>query len=248
MPSNHLILCHPCLLCPQSFPPSESFPMSWLFESGSQSIGVSASALVLAINIQGWFPLGFTGLIFLLSKGLSRIFCSTQFKSISSLVLSLLYGPTLTSLHDYCKTIALTIQTFVGKVTSLLFNMLSRFVIAFLPRIKCLLILWLQSLPTVILDPKKTIFVTISLFSLSVCHEVMGLDAMILVFWMLSFNTAFHSPLSPSSRGCLVPLPFLPLKWYHLHIWGCWYISCQSWFQLVSHPAQHFTWCTLNRS
>ena len=103
MPSNHLILCHPCLLCPQSFPPSESFPMSWLFESGSQSIGVSASALVLAINIQGWFPLGFTGLIFLLSKGLSRIFCSTQFKSINSSALNLLYGPTLTSIHDYWK-------------------------------------------------------------------------------------------------------------------------------------------------
>ena len=78
------------------------------------------------------------------------------------------------------KTIALTIQTFVSKVMSLLFNMLSRFVIAFLPRSKCLLISWLQSPSKVILEPKKK-SVTVSTFPLSICHEVMGLDAMILV-------------------------------------------------------------------
>ena len=83
------------------------------------------------------------------------------------------------------KTIALTIQTFVGKVMSLLFNMLSRFVIAFLPRSKHLLISWLQSLSTVILEPKKIKSVTISVFFfffLSICHKVMGLVAMIIVF------------------------------------------------------------------
>ena len=87
--------------------------------------------------------------------------------------------------HPYMttgKTIALTIQTFVGKVTSLLFNMLSRFVIAFLPRSKGLLISWLQSLSTVILEPKKIKSVTTSTFSPSVCHEVIGLDAMIFIF------------------------------------------------------------------
>ena len=72
-------------------------------------------------------------------------------------------------------------------------------------------------------------------------------DAMILVFGMLHFKSAFLSPLLPSSRGSLVPLHFLPLEWY-LHIWGCWYFSWKSWFQLVLHPAQHFTWCTLHRS
>ena len=72
MPSNHLILCRPLLL--QSFPPSGSFPMSQFFTSGSQSIGVSTSASVLSMNIQGWFPLGLTGLISLQSKGLSRVF------------------------------------------------------------------------------------------------------------------------------------------------------------------------------
>ena len=115
-----------------------------------------------------------------------------QFKSINSLVLSLLYGPTLTFVHDYWKTIALNIQTFVGKVMSLIFNMLSRFVIAFLSRSKCLLILWLQSPSVVILEPKKIKSVTVSTFPSSICHEMMGLDTMTLVFWMLSFKSAFQ--------------------------------------------------------
>ena len=79
------------------------------------------------------------------------------------------------------KTIALTLWTLIGKVTSV-FNMLSMFVIVFLPRSKCLLISWLQSPSTAILEPKKIKFVTVSTFSPSTCHEVMGLDAMILVF------------------------------------------------------------------
>jgi len=80
------------------------------------------------------------------------------------------------------KTIALTIWTFVGKMISLIFNMLSRFVTAFLPSSKCLLISWLQSSSTVILEPKKIKSVTVSTFSSSICHEAMGPDAMILVF------------------------------------------------------------------
>ena len=69
----------------------------------------------------------------------------------------------------------------------------------------------------------------------SICHEVMGPDAIILVFWMLSFKSAFHSPLSLSSRGSLAPLCFLPIEWYHLHIWGCWRFSRLSGFQVVTH-------------
>ena len=80
------------------------------------------------------------------------------------------------------KAIALTIQTFVGKVMSLIFNTLSSFVTAFLPRSKCLLISWLQSPSAVILEPKKIESVTVSIVSPSICHEVMGPDAMILVF------------------------------------------------------------------
>ena len=92
--------------------------------------------------------------------------------------------------HSYIttgKTITLTIWTFVGKVTSLLFNMLSRFVIAFLPRSKCILVSWLQSSSTVILEPKKIKSTILYTFPPSLCHEVMRQDAMILVFIKLAF-------------------------------------------------------------
>ena len=94
--------------------------------SSGQSIGTSASASVLPKNIQGWLPLRLTGLM-LLSEGLSRVFSTTRFENISSLVLSILYGPSLTSLHATGKTIALTRWTFVSKVMSLHFNTLSGF-------------------------------------------------------------------------------------------------------------------------
>ena len=89
------------------------------------------------------------------------------------------------------KTIVLTIWSFVGKVMSLLFNTLSRFVIAFLPRSKCLLISWLQSPSVVILEHKKIKYLTVSIVFPFTCHELMGPDAMILVFWMLNFKPAF---------------------------------------------------------
>ena len=143
------------------------------------------------------------------------------------------------------KPIALTRWTFVSKVMSLLFNTLSRFVIAFLPRSKCLLISLLLSPSTVILEPKKIKSVSVSTFFLSIFREVMGQDAMILVFkcWVLS--QLFPSPLWLLSRGSLVPLHFLPLEWYHLHNWGCWCFLWQSWFQPVNHPtpACHMMYC-----
>ena len=91
------------------------------------------------------------------------------------------------------KSIALTRWTFVCKVMSLLFSMLSRFVTAFLPRSKCLLISWLQSPSAVILEPKKIKSVTVSIVSPYICHELMGPDAMILVFWTLSFKPTFFT-------------------------------------------------------
>ena len=106
-------------------------------------------------------------------------------------MLGLLYGPTLTSIMTPGKNIALTRQNFVSKIMHLLFNMLSRFVIDFLPRSKCLLISWLKSPPAVILEPKKVKSVTLSIISPFDCHEVMGPDATILIFWMLSFKPAF---------------------------------------------------------
>ena len=133
--------------CPQSFSASGSFQMSQFFASGGQTIGASASASVLPMNIQDWFPLGWTGLISLQSKGLSRVFSDTtvQKHHFFSTQLSLWSN---SHIHTWLleKNIAVTIWTFVGKVMFLLFNMLSRFVIAFLPRSKCLLISWLQSI------------------------------------------------------------------------------------------------------
>ena len=156
-----------------------------------------------------------------------------HFKHINSSVLTLFM---VQLSHPYMttgKTIALTIQTFVSKVISLLFNTLSRFVIAILPRSKHLLISWLQSISAVILEPKKIkSFTVFPCF----CHEVMGPATMVLVFFflMLSFKPAF---LCSSFTFIKKLLCFLLLEWYYLHIWGYWYFSQQSWFQLVIHPA-----------
>ena len=121
----------------QSFPASGSFQMSQLFASGGQSIGVSASTLVLPMNSQDWFNLGWTGWISLQSKGLSRVF--SQHHSSKAWILRCSAFFTVQLSYPYMttgKTIALTRWTFVGKVMSLLFNILSRLVITFLPRIK----------------------------------------------------------------------------------------------------------------
>ena len=157
-PWCHLIISSPVALfssCPQSFPASGSFLMSRLFTSGGQSIGALASASVLSINIQGWFPLGLTTLIFLLSKSLlqhhnlktSVLWCSASY---------------MVQLSRPYMTTGKPISTFVGKVMSLLFNILSRLVIAFLPRNKQLLISWLQSPSAVILEPPKIKYLTVS--------------------------------------------------------------------------------------
>ena len=103
MPSSHLILCHPLLLLPLILPRIRVFPMSQLFAWGGQSIGVSASTSVLPMNTQDWSPLGWTGWISLQSKGLSRVFSNTTFKSINCSALSFLHSPTLTSIHDHWK-------------------------------------------------------------------------------------------------------------------------------------------------
>ena len=126
------------------------------------------------------------------SKGLSRVFSSTTIQKHQFFSAQLSSQSQLS--HPYMatgKTIALTRRTFVGKVMSLLLNMLSRLVITFLPRSKHLLISWRQSPSAVILDPKKIKSDTVSTVSPSICHEVMGPDAIILVFLMLSFKPTF---------------------------------------------------------
>ena len=187
MPSNHLIFCCPLLLLPSIFPSIRVFSNEsvlcirwskyWNF-----SFSISPSNI-----IQDWSPLRWTSWISLQSRDCQESSPTPQFKSTNSSALSSLYSPTLTSVYDYLKAIALTRWTFVDKVMSLLFNTLSRLVIAFLPRSKHLLISWLQLQSAVILEPKKIKYAAVSIVSPSICHEMMGLDAMILGFWMLSF-------------------------------------------------------------
>ena len=166
VPSNHLILCHPLLLLPSIFPSIKVFsnesalcirwPKYWSF-----------SFSILQMNIQNVFPLGLIGLISLLSKGLLRVFSrKPQFKSINSLVLSLLHGPILTSIHDYWENHSFDYMN----------------------------ISWLQSLSTVILEPKKIKSATVSIFAPCVIgHEVMGSEAMILVFLNIEFQANFFT-------------------------------------------------------
>ena len=137
------------------------------------------------------------------------------------------------------KMIASTLQTFVGRVMPLLFNTVSRFVIAFLPRSKRLLISWLQSLSAVIFGAQENKICHCFHFSLfylpwndeTRCHDPGVLNV---EFEDRLFTLVYH----PRQEALLV-LHFLPLEWYHLHIWGCWYFL-QSWFQLVNHLAIHF--------
>ena len=155
--------CHPTISSsvipfsswPQSLPASGSFPMSQLFTSDGQSTGVSASESVLPMNTQDWSPLGWTGWISLQSKGRSSLL---QHHSSEASILWHSAFFIVQHSHSYMtteKTKALTRWTFIGKVMSLLFNMLSRLVITFLPRSQCLLISWLQSPSFCLETPKK---------------------------------------------------------------------------------------------
>ena len=172
MPSNHLILCCPLLLLPSVFPSIRVFsnesalhirwPKYWSF---SFSISPSNEESV-------WFPLGWTGWISLQSKGLLKSLLQHHSSKASILLCWAFFIVQLS--HPYMttgKTIALTRRTFVSKAMSLLFNMLSRLVITFLPKSKYLLILWLQSPSAVILEPKNIKSATVSP---SICHKVMG--------------------------------------------------------------------------
>jgi len=181
MPSNHLILCCPHLL-PSIFPSirlfsSESvlclrWPKYWSF---SLSISPSNEYIGLISSRIDWFDLAVQGTFkSLLQHHISK----ASVLWLSAFFMVQLLRPYMTT----GKTIALTRRTFVGKVISLIFNMLSRFVIPFLPRSKHLLISWLQSPSTVILEPRKIKSLTVSIVSLSIYCEVMGSDSMIFIF------------------------------------------------------------------
>ena len=210
MPSSHLILCHPLFLLPlippsiRDFSNESTLRMRWQkYWSFSFSIIPSKEHLGLIFRVDWLDLLGVQGTLKSLIQHHSSKAAILQCSAFFTVQLS----------HPYMTTgkiIALTRWTFVGKLMSLLLNMESRLVITFLPRSKRLLILWLQSPSAVILEPPQIKSDTVSTVSPSISHEVMGPDAMILLFWMLSFKPTFHSPLSLSSRGFLVPLHFLP--------------------------------------
>ena len=209
MPSNHFILCCPLLLLPSIFPSIRVFsnesvlhirwPKYWSFSINPSN---KYSGLI-SFRIDWFYLLGIQGTL----KNLLQHHSS----KVSVLWHSAFFIAQLS--HPYMtigKTIALTRRTFFSKIMSLLFNMLCRFVIAFLPRRKCLLISWLQSASAAILEPKKIKSLTVSIVFPSICHEVMGPDTMILVFWMLSFQPAFSL-----SYFTFIKRLFSSLHFYH---------------------------------
>ena len=181
MPSNHLILCCPLLLLPSIFPSIRVFsnesalcirwPKYWIFSFSISPSNEYSGLISFKID---WFPC--------CPRTSQESSPTPQFKSISSSALTFLCGPTLTSVHDYWKNYSFVYVNLCWQSNVSAFNMLSRLVIAFLPRCKCLLISWLQSPSAVILELLKINSVTISIVSPSICHVVMGPNALILVF------------------------------------------------------------------
>ena len=204
MPSNHLILCCPLLLMPSIFPSIRVFsntsalhirwPKYWSFSFSISPFNEHPGLTSFRMDCLDFLAVQRT-----LKSILQRHSSKASILQHSAFFIVQLPHPYMTT----GKTIALTRWTFVGKVMSQLFNMLSRLVITFLPRSKCLLISWLQSPSAVILEPKKIKSLTVSIVSPSICHEVMGPDAMILVFWMLSFKPTCFAVLFHFHQGAL---------------------------------------------
>ena len=182
MPSDHLILYHTLLLLPLIFPSIQVFsnelglrirwPKYWSFSFSISPSNEYSGSISFRIDRFDLLAVQWTLKSLLQHNSKASILQHSAFFMVQLL-------------HPYMttgKTIVLTVWIFVGKVRSLLFNMLSRFVIAFLPRSKRLLISWLHSLSIVILEPRNIKSVTVSTFSPFTCHQVMALDAMILIF------------------------------------------------------------------
>ena len=246
MPSNHLILCGPLLLLPSIFRSKRVFssesalhirwPKYWSF---SFSISPSSEYSGLISFRSDWFNLH------AVQGTLKSLLSTTVWKHPFFSIKPSLWSNSHTCTWLLEKTVALTRWTSVGKEMSLLFNTLSRFVITFLPRRKCFNF---RAAVTVNSDfgAQEN---SLSLFTLF--PHLFAMKWWDWMPWSLFFecwvlSQLFHSHLSPSSRGSLFPLCSLPKGWCHLHIWGYWYFSQQSWFQLVLNRAQHFVWCTLH--
>ena len=245
MPSNHLILCHPLLFLPSIFPSIKVFSSESVLHIGwpkywSFSFNISPSN-----EHPGLISFRMDWLELLAVQGTLKSLLQHHSSKASILWRSAFFIAQLS--HPYMatgKTIALTRRTSVGKIISLLFNMLSRLVVTFLPRTKRLLSSWLQSPSALILEPPKIKSATVSTVSLSICHKVMGLDAVILVFWMLNFKPTFSlssltfikrlfsslSLIRVVSSAYLRLLIFLPAVF----------------IPALLPPAQSFSWCTLH--
>ena len=249
MPSSHLIFCHPLLLLPP-IPPSirvfsneSTLRMRWpKYWSFSFSISPSNEHPGLISFRMDWLDLlAIQGTLKSLlqhhSSKASILWCSAFFKVQLS--------------HPYMttgKTIALTRWTFVGKVISLLLNMLSRLVITFLPRSKRLLISWLQSPSAVILEPPKIKSDTVSTVYLPICHEVRGLDSMIFVFWMLNFKPTFSL-----CSFTFIKRPFRSSSLSAIRVVSSAYLRFLIFLPAILIPAcasssPRFSWCTLHIS
>ena len=250
MPSSHLILCRPLLLLPPIHPSIRVFSNESTLRMRWPKYCSFSFSIIPSKEIPGLISFRMDWLDLLAVQGTLKSLLQHHSSKAAILRLSAFFTVQLS--HPYMttvKTIALTRRTFVGKVLSLLLNMLSRLVITFLPRSKGLLISWLQSPSAVTLKPPRMKSDTVFTVSPSISSYVMGPDAMILVFWMLSFKPTFllssftfiKSLLSSSSLSAirvvssayLRLLIFLPA----ILIPACAFL-----------PAQCFSWCTLHRS
>jgi len=192
MPSKYLILCRILLLLPSIFPSIRVFSNESVLHIRWPNYCSSSCSISPSNEYSGLISFRMDWLDLLAVQGTLKSLLQHHSSKASILRHSAFFIVQLS--HPYMttgKTKVLTRWTFVGKVMSLLFNTLPRLVIAFLPRSKHLLISWPQSPPAVVLEPKKIKFLTVSTFPPSIWHEVMGPDAMILVFWMLSFKPTF---------------------------------------------------------
>ena len=224
MLSNHLISLCPLLLLPSIFPSIRVFsnklalhitwPKYWSFNFRISLSNEYSGSISFRID---WFDL-------LAVQGTLKNFLQYHILKASIIQRSTFFMVPLSHLYMTTgKIIALTRWSFVGKVISLFYNTLSRFVIAFHSRSKCFFNF--MAAVTICSDfgAQENKICNCFCFFPSICHEMMGLEDIILVFWMLSFKPAFLLSFFTSSRGSLVPLHFLPLEWYHLHAWRCWY-------------------------
>ena len=191
-PFNHLIFCQPLLLLPSIFPSIRVFFSEWALCISWPKYWSFSFSISTSNEYSGLISFRMDCLDLLAVQGILKNILQHHSSKASIFQCSAFFMVQIS--YPYMtigKTIALTRWTFVGKLMSLLFNMLSWFVIAFLPRSKYLLILWLQSPSAVILEPPKIKSPNVSIVSSSICHEVMRPDAMILIFWMLSFKPTF---------------------------------------------------------